>query len=40
MNPRIAILTLKTDNFDMVLIYAYAPTEDKDKRKKSCYMRH
>jgi hypothetical protein len=37
INPRIATLTLKTDNFDMVVINVHAPTEDKEKEKKDMF---
>lgn len=34
INPRIETLTLKTDNFDMVIINVHAPTEDKEEEEK------
>jgi len=37
INPRIATLTLKTDNFDMVLINVHAPTEDKEEEEKEMF---
>jgi len=37
INPRITTLTIKTDNFDMVLINAHAPTEDKNEEEKELF---
>jgi len=37
ISPRFATLTLKTDNFDMVLINTHTPKEDKDEEEKELF---
>lgn len=37
INPRIATLILKTDNFDMVIINVHAPTKDKEEEEKDMF---
>ncbi|XP_008179988.1 craniofacial development protein 2-like [Acyrthosiphon pisum] len=37
INPRIATLTLKTDNFYMVIINVHAPTDDMEEEEKEMF---